>query len=441
MVIQLRSDQNLSGASHLLYHVIFKDKRTVTFPISSNFVDSHFLYTISTQIPPIEDIYGPEHLFLWIHVADEFGKYVGNLPVGEFVYEPPDSGSSSVDRGSSRKGKGPAESSLRAFEPIERCLTQQFHATTQGQSSSGYRTVSSQPSQPSPGMADQGNLRLTSRSCGHSVRLGQAEADDQRMSGSRQKHEQADEQISRRKIPSSVSPRFAESGGGRWTDHQQTSTRSGQASPVAMANPPLIRTSTLQPSTGSQIGSLSPSQNFNPYSIYPNNRAVLNIEGDLDSMLEEWTEEEQSIRRRLVEFERSQSGNTIETSFKPVTLEQRAPGSICVSCIWWQERGEAFVTSVDTIHLLESLVAVRFTVEERNRIRRNLEGFRPLTVTKGKQESDDFFKQIMDFPDPRPRNIERDVKVFQWKILEHALKKIIGKYVSDRDSPVPLTVY
>jgi hypothetical protein len=33
-----------------------------------------------------------------------------------------------------------------------------------------------------------------------------------------------------------------------------------------------------------------------------------------------------------------------------------------------------YVTSVDTIYLLESLVAVRFTVEEKNRIRRNLEG-------------------------------------------------------------------
>jgi len=26
--------------------------------------------------------------------------------------------------------------------------------------------------------------------------------------------------------------------------------------------------------------------------------------------------------------------------------------------------------------------------------------------------------------------MEKDVKVFQWKILSHALKKIIGKYVS-----------
>jgi len=37
---------------------------------------------------------------------------------------------------------------------------------------------------------------------------------------------------------------------------------------------------------------------------------------------------------------------------------------------------------------------------------------------------------IMGFPNPKPRNIEKDVKVFPWEILSSALKKIIGKYVS-----------
>lgn len=36
----------------------------------------------------------------------------------------------------------------------------------------------------------------------------------------------------------------------------------------------------------------------------------------------------------------------------------------------------------------------------------------------------------MGFPSPKPRNIEKDVKVFPWDILGSALKKIIGKYVS-----------
>jgi len=83
---------------------------------------------------------------------------------------------------------------------------------------------------------------------------------------------------------------------------------------------------------------------------------------------------------------------------------------------------------------LEALVGVRFTVEEKNRIRRNLEGFRPLTVSKAKSDSEDFFKCIMGFPHPKPRNIEKDVKVFPWKILAHALKKIISKYSASYSS-------
>jgi hypothetical protein len=163
--------------------------------------------------------------------------------------------------------------------------------------------------------------------------------------------------------------------------------------------------------------------------MYPNSKAVLKIDGDLEKMAEGWSQDEWDAKRRLVQFRRSQSGSTITTLFEAVSPEERSPHSICVSCILWEEKQECFITSVDTIFLLESLVAVRFTVEEKNRIRRNLEGFRPLTVSKAKAESEEFFKVIMGFPNPKPRNIEKDVKVFPWKILAHALKKIISKYV------------
>ena len=178
--------------------------------------------------------------------------------------------------------------------------------------------------------------------------------------------------------------------------------------------------------------SLAPSapQQFNPYTQYAANaKAILKLDGDMNTMTQKWTNEEREAGRRLVQFRRSQSGSTITATFEAVTLEDRIPNSICVSCIWWAEKEECYVTSVDTISLLESLVAVRFTVEEKNRIRRNLEGFRPMTVSKAKADSDDFFKLIMGFPNPKPRNIEKDVKVFPWRILGGALKKIIGKYV------------
>jgi hypothetical protein len=195
-------------------------------------------------------------------------------------------------------------------------------------------------------------------------------------------------------------------------------------SPSAVSAPVLVRATHLAQASGSS----SSTQPFNPYSMYQS-KAILKIDGDLDRMSDDWTPEELDAKRRLVEFKRSQHGSTITTSFAPVTPEARPARSICVSCIWWEEKDEHFITSVDTIYLLEQLVNVRFTVEEKNRIRRNLEGFRPLTVSKAKQDSEEFFKVIMGFPNPKPRNIEKDVKVFPWKILSHALKKIISKYV------------
>lgn len=207
------------------------------------------------------------------------------------------------------------------------------------------------------------------------------------------------------------------------------------SSPAKSANPALIRTSTMQHSPSSAPPATVVShagQAFNPYAMYPH-KAQLKLNGDLDSMAEGWSLEEWDAKRRLVQFTRKQTGSTIHADFKAIAPEDRPPNSITISCIWWEEKKECYVTSVDTIYLLESLVAVRFTVEEKNRIRRNLEGFRPLTVSKSKAESEEFFKIIMGFPNPKPRNIEKDVKVFPWKILAHALKKIIGKYVSLKD--------
>ena len=155
-----------------------------------------------------------------------------------------------------------------------------------------------------------------------------------------------------------------------------------------------------------------------------------------------WTAEEKEEKRRLVEFEREQEDPILKVSFKLVDLDSRRPNSICVSCVWCEDNDETYITSVDCIYLLESLVGSRFTVEEKNRVRRNLEGFKPRTVSKRvknrKQsdkteeelKNDELFDVIMGFPDPKPRNIEKDIKVFPWKILPDALKKVLSKFVS-----------
>lgn len=160
------------------------------------------------------------------------------------------------------------------------------------------------------------------------------------------------------------------------------------------------------------------------------NRANLQYEGCLEDMMFNWTDEEKTCRRRLVQFWRRHENNTIFCRFRPVSPPQKTPSSILISCIYWEEKGSYVVTSVDCITLLESLISVRFTVEEKNRIRRNLEGFRPLTVAKCKPDTAEFFKLIMAFPNPKPRNIEKDVKVFPWRILSYALQKIVSKYAA-----------
>jgi len=172
-----------------------------------------------------------------------------------------------------------------------------------------------------------------------------------------------------------------------------------------------------------------PAGGFPGYGVYQE-KATLKIAGDLSSMAEGWTQEEWENKRRLVLFRKQQTGSVLTVSFKPVSVAERPPHSICISCIWWEEKQACYVTSVDTIHLLEQLLAApsRFGVDEKNRIRRNLEGFRPATVSKSRSESEEFFKVIMGFGNPKPRNIEKDVKVFHWKDLSGALYKIISKY-------------
>ena len=184
---------------------------------------------------------------------------------------------------------------------------------------------------------------------------------------------------------------------------------------------------------GGGLPSAMSASSYNPYASLVN-KANIKFAGNLDDMAINWSGEEWESQRRLVQFWRRQEGNDIACSFAPVAPADRQPNSIVVSCIYWAEKNDCFLTSVDTIYLLESLIAVRFTVEEKNRIRRNLEGFRPLTVSKGKAECAEFFKLIMSFPNPKPRNIEKDVKVFPWKVLPYALKKIISKYTASFSS-------
>ena len=198
--------------------------------------------------------------------------------------------------------------------------------------------------------------------------------------------------------------------------------------PTAMTQPKLVRTSEK---CLDQIRSHLP-------------KANLIIDGDLKRMVDNWTAGEWEEKRRLVRFSHSQNGPTVTTNFEVVTRSSCLPDTVCISCIWWEEEEGCYVTSVDILKLLCSLLGVennKFTVDEQNRIRRNVEGFEPRTVKKrgtAEQEEENptpehverFFVMVMKFEDPKPRNIAKNVKVFEWKCLASSLEKVFGKYVS-----------
>ncbi|TFY66515.1 hypothetical protein EVG20_g4568 [Dentipellis fragilis] len=156
--------------------------------------------------------------------------------------------------------------------------------------------------------------------------------------------------------------------------------------------------------------------------------ATLEFVTPLEDMAENLTADERRAGRRLVRFSRVQDGHKLLVSCQSLRPEDYDERHIAVSCIYRPSDGECYVTSVDIIYLLQHFVQDNFSVEEKNRIRRNLEGFRPTTISKTRAGSEDFFQQIMDFPMPKPRNIEKDVKVFPWGVLGAALDKIINKY-------------
>ena len=157
---------------------------------------------------------------------------------------------------------------------------------------------------------------------------------------------------------------------------------------------------------------------------------ILELATPLSSMCTGWTNPEAVAGRRLVRFAKVQDGRRLIVSCESISQEDYHESDTVISCIYREEVDLCYVTSVDVIYLLERLTSGEFPVEEKNRIRRNLEGLRPTTVSKHKPGFGNFFQRIMDFPDPRPRNIEKDLKVFDWNLLGQALEKILSKYVS-----------
>jgi hypothetical protein len=156
---------------------------------------------------------------------------------------------------------------------------------------------------------------------------------------------------------------------------------------------------------------------------------TVNFLGDIFSMTSDWTQDELMNSRRLVSINCIQNYNHLSLQFSPVAQDDYVTGSPVLSCIYWRRSGRFYLTSVELISLLEHLVNCKFPVEEKNRIRRNLQSIKPLTISKTNEEYHELFDLIMNFSRPKPRRIEKDVKVIYWDHLKQALAKVLSKYI------------
>ncbi|KAF7321411.1 hypothetical protein MKEN_00661600 [Mycena kentingensis (nom. inval.)] len=206
----------------------------------------------------------------------------------------------------------------------------------------------------------------------------------------------------------------------------RSKTRPRRQLPKAIKDSSLVRTGHYQASGAVED---------NLYAHTP----ILEISTPLDAFCTGWAAAELNVGRRLVRFQKVQVGRRVILSCETIRQDEYCDADTVISCIYREEVGACYVTSVDIIYLLERLTNDEFPVEEKNRIRRNLEGLRPTTVSKHKRGSEAFFQLIMDFPDPKPRNIEKDLKVFEWCLLGQALEKIMSKYSIYTSSPTDST--
>lgn len=153
------------------------------------------------------------------------------------------------------------------------------------------------------------------------------------------------------------------------------------------------------------------------------------LDPSFDEMPKNWTEKELLHERRLVQLTIHREGRNvfrIKSEAVPPNYGVIEKNVLVISCIRWDEKDAYVLTSVDLLHVLENLVGETFSTQEKSRIRRNLQFLRPVTVNR--TSSARLFNSVMAMENPRPRNIEKDLKVFRWLSLYVALTKVLSKY-------------
>ncbi|KAB8227282.1 uncharacterized protein BDW43DRAFT_294515 [Aspergillus alliaceus] len=155
-------------------------------------------------------------------------------------------------------------------------------------------------------------------------------------------------------------------------------------------------------------------------------RSVI-IDG-ISSMTRDWSANEINYSRRVVYVSEVVQENTRKVVLSPITQDKWRPNTKCISCIYWREQHEHYITSVDVLLLLEVVSGLSFAAADRIRIRRTLERFKPITINRKERDSwtDEISRLILNLPAPKPMIIQKSTKIFKWRTLETILSRVVG---------------
>lgn len=420
LYIYLDSDEDLGLSTSLRFSLVFAAREcpVILAPLDSR--SAVYKYVLTAEAPDfLSTGWQEKEVPVRLHLRTHSGTSLGSVGIGSFRY---------MDQGRTLMP------SSQKSQAAKRAVSQQlFSRASQDYVAGAYHTGS-------PSHAPTPRSHLLSPSASSFSSYGEAKDGFRRRSstysgGSVQTYGPT---ATQRPGWSSNMPAVNGLGGNAALPTAASATSSPFLSTTVTVNPPLIRTTCMPGAASLSSHELD--------SI----KVSLHINGNLESMAENWTSDERKTNRRLVQFWRTQHGRFVNAGFDRVSPDDKTPKNSCINCIYWEEKQECYITSVDAISILETLAGVRFNVEEKNRVRRNLEGMHPITMHKeqdttntemtpdmvvvSREEQEairNFFRVIMSLQNPRPRNIEKAIKVFRWTDLERMLKKVMSKYSAD----------
>lgn len=151
----------------------------------------------------------------------------------------------------------------------------------------------------------------------------------------------------------------------------------------------------------------------------------------LEDLCQSWDSDELRANRRLVKFTVLREGSRIMLHAERVSQQDYSPeDDIVISCIRHQESSSFHVTSVDILSLFQAICGQELSVKEKTRLRRNIQCFSPIRLSKTDCEFTSFYYTIMEMKNPKPRTIDKKLKVFNWLLLNDMLDKMLSKFVS-----------